>query len=643
MDGTSDYMYFDSGDLFMGSGYDVLAQYNGRKSGVFEVLTLLGKNTIPLTASIPGDNEFSLFSNNDNIDNLYSLNSYFTEMQDSSVLTNVQLDQNLVSIIPPSSKIHTTESGIKACIYGIIPESMSQISVFPQTISISDPMTSLQNAYDSLSDEQCDIHIVLSHCGLNYDLALAQELTWVGLIVSGHDGVLLTSDDVYDNIPGHYHIAGTYPMYINGTSIVSNYRNGVYFSHIVFDVREGGTKDISEITVVEELSSSDFIDINSPIDPDMDELIRVLRSISGNRINAFSSISKGCFGISQMLTNVYCHTQACSAGQLIVGMMNYYQKYVWTASGNKSSNEANHVVSLLPTSFSSLAMGIPNVVNALDLEMLAQLSPLVEEIYVIQILGRDFYTIMHRALRYSIPSEKDWREYYNEYFNSVIPGSFLQVFGLDTEYKHHSFNDTPSINTILKTYGSGTLSSDASLVSFSSYFMDAVTHKGTSFLNNEEIIEVVLPKSLLNGFHSHDEMIQTINIISVENTGVSILQMFEEQFLDKNNVINCDITNGDDEEGFANYYYETGKNDGKVLSSVLDDPVDKPRCTFDMNILSFHGLENNDVVGLVFISISIGIVIVLGLCVCICGKKTVLLGLSGEEKGLLEENAPLES
>ncbi len=112
---------------------------------------------------------------------------------------------------------------------GITPQNNGELSSPGPNITFTDPIEAVQAEVAALEAEGINKIIVLSHSGLSVDLALAEAVPQIDVIVGGHSHTLLANSD--DKA------ASPYPTMVGNTAIVQAYAYGRYLGelNVTFD------------------------------------------------------------------------------------------------------------------------------------------------------------------------------------------------------------------------------------------------------------------------------------------------------------------------------------------------------------------------------------------------------------------------
>jgi 5'-nucleotidase len=119
------------------------------------------------------------------------------ELQVPLVVSNLDF-----SAYPPlqqriSSRLVVEKSGVQIGIVGVMTETISSISNLGDKVPVGAYLTSVQAEVDSLEAQGINKIVLLSHSSSAVDQQMAQQLSGVDVIVSGHDHALLLAPEDY--------------------------------------------------------------------------------------------------------------------------------------------------------------------------------------------------------------------------------------------------------------------------------------------------------------------------------------------------------------------------------------------------------------------------------------------------------------
>jgi 5'-nucleotidase / UDP-sugar diphosphatase len=146
-------------------------------------------------------------------------------------------DKELAPLVKPSTILEA--GGERIGVVGAVTPELLAISTPGPTIKLTDLVTSVQSAIDTLTTSGVDKIILLSHVGYRPDLELAGKLKGVDVIVGGHSHTLLGT------VPGLPQPAGEYPTVVkdadgNTVLVVQAWDWGRVVGHIEVSFDDAG-------------------------------------------------------------------------------------------------------------------------------------------------------------------------------------------------------------------------------------------------------------------------------------------------------------------------------------------------------------------------------------------------------------------
>ncbi len=123
------------------------------------------------------------------------------------ISSNINLDAepSLKDLVKKSTVIDV--AGEKLGIVGATTDSLLTIAVTGPTVTLNPLLNSIQKEVDALTSKGISKIVLLSHCGMEEDLALAKQLRNVDLIIGGHSHTPLGTPD----LPGWPKARGPFP------------------------------------------------------------------------------------------------------------------------------------------------------------------------------------------------------------------------------------------------------------------------------------------------------------------------------------------------------------------------------------------------------------------------------------------------
>ena len=206
----------------------------------------------------------------------------------------------LSDIILPSVVIE--RGGERIGVIGITPINNDELSSPGPNVTFTDPTAAVQREVDAMTADGVNKIILLSHSGINVDLALAESTTGVDVIVGGHDNTFLSNTDAG--------ASGPYPIMVGDTAIVQAYAYGKYLGELNVTFDEAGviTQAVGEPILMDASVAEDasvvarIAELAIPLDEIRNEVVaEAVEMITGDR--------------------AVCRQMECSGGNLITDAM----------------------------------------------------------------------------------------------------------------------------------------------------------------------------------------------------------------------------------------------------------------------------------------------------------------------------------
>ncbi|KAI5638780.1 apyrase [Phthorimaea operculella] len=195
-------------------------------------------------------------------------------------------------------------NGRRIGIIGLITTD-TMTSSNPQGVKFLDPIETVKKEAQILTDDGVDIIVVLSHCGLDVDIEMAEKVgEHLDIIVGGHTHSLLWNG----TSPSNETVSGPYPVIVHTTSkpehkvlVVTASAMSKYLGNLTVYFNEMG-----------ELQSFDghpvFLNRSIPEDPEIKALLQPYKELLSELVNEVVGFSSG-----DMLGN------SCGAGECFLG------------------------------------------------------------------------------------------------------------------------------------------------------------------------------------------------------------------------------------------------------------------------------------------------------------------------------------
>ncbi|MEX2705591.1 MAG: bifunctional UDP-sugar hydrolase/5'-nucleotidase [Candidatus Freyrarchaeum guaymaensis] len=192
-------LLFDAGDFLMGTPY----QWSGENMGGSAELLLMSSLHLNYTAIAIGNHEFD-YSDHGLSTILNNTNTTLGGNMPLLLCSNLNLTNdvyNLGAFIKPNATI--TVNGVKIGLFSVIGYNANSTMFFMGSYGILDPIETAKAQVNSFKNDSVDLIILLSHSGWKEDVALAQQVDGIDLIIGGHDHLLLEQPIVVDTPSGN--------------------------------------------------------------------------------------------------------------------------------------------------------------------------------------------------------------------------------------------------------------------------------------------------------------------------------------------------------------------------------------------------------------------------------------------------------
>ncbi|KAJ2937379.1 hypothetical protein O0L34_g1973 [Tuta absoluta] len=282
-----DALLLNAGDTFQGTYWYTLLKWNVTQRFI---------NMLPNDAHAIGNHEFD--------DGVAGLAPYLAALQAPVVAANMDTsaEPSLNGLYKPH--VIVERNGRKIGIIGLItPETMSSSN--PQKVKFLDPIETVKKEAQLLTDDGVDIIVVLSHCGLDVDIEMAEKVgEHLDIIVGGHTHSLLWNG----TSPSNETVSGPYPVIVHTESTPEH--------KVLVVTASAMSKYLGNLTVyfneIGELQSFDghpvFLNRSIPEDPDIKALLQPYKDQLSILVNELVGFSSG-----DMLGN------SCGEGECFLG------------------------------------------------------------------------------------------------------------------------------------------------------------------------------------------------------------------------------------------------------------------------------------------------------------------------------------
>ncbi len=284
-------LVLDAGDQFQGS-----LMYTTYKGDVeAEFMEAIGFDVMAV-----GNHEFD-----DGPENL----ARFAEMVSFPIISgNLDLSQsNVLSDEMIPDHVVLDVNGVQVGVISALATDTAETSSPGPSIIFQDEIDALQADVDALTEQGVNIIIALTHVGLPMDIAIAEAVTGIDVIVGGHSHTYLSSSD-----PDR---AGAYPTMITNPDgdfvpIVQAYAYSKYLGHLEVTFDDDGN-------VV--YASGDTMVLDASVTPDADIAARVAE-LAGPIEEAMAEVIGEASDVIEGSREV-CRAMECAMGNLVADAM----------------------------------------------------------------------------------------------------------------------------------------------------------------------------------------------------------------------------------------------------------------------------------------------------------------------------------
>ena len=275
----------DGGDQFQGSLF--YTYYKGKMTAEF-------MNKLGYDAMTVGNHEFD--------DGPEVLRGFMDSVNFPVLMSNADVSGEplLADTLAKSTIIE--RGGEKIGLIGLTPEDTDELASPGPNISFSVPANAVAVEVGRLEAQGANKIIVLSHSGYDVDLAVAEAVPGIDVIVGGHSNTLLSNTNS--------RASGPYPTLVGNTAVVQAYAYGKYLGelNVVFD-DDGNLKSASgepiliDGNIVEDAASvARIAELAAPLDEIRNKIVaNTIAPIGGDR--------------------AVCRSQECELGSLIADAM----------------------------------------------------------------------------------------------------------------------------------------------------------------------------------------------------------------------------------------------------------------------------------------------------------------------------------
>ncbi len=206
------YLLVDGGDQFQGTLF--YTYYKGKAAA--ELMNRMGYDAMTV-----GNHEF---------DDGPEVLKGFTEAVDFPILmSNADISGEPLLSGAIQKAVILERGGERIGLIGLTPQNTDELASPGPNVIFTDPAEAVAEQVERMEANGINKIVVLSHSGLNVDMAVAEAVPGVDIIVGGHDNSLLSN-----TIEG---AKGPYPVMVGTTAIVQAYAYGKFLGelNVTFD------------------------------------------------------------------------------------------------------------------------------------------------------------------------------------------------------------------------------------------------------------------------------------------------------------------------------------------------------------------------------------------------------------------------
>ncbi|MBM1219966.1 5'-nucleotidase C-terminal domain-containing protein [Ponticoccus sp. SC2-23] len=275
----------DGGDQFQGTLF--YTYYKGAMAAEF--MNLMGYDGMTV-----GNHEFD--------DGPEVLRGFVDTVDFPVLMSNADIsgEELLSDAIMPSTVIEV--GGERIGMIGLTPENTDELASPGPNVTFTDPVAAVQAQVDALTADGVNKIIVLSHSGMGVDMAVAEAVEGVDVIVGGHDNTYLSNVDE--------DAEGPYPIMVGDTAIVQAYAYGKFLGELMVTFDDDGviTEAMGEPIIMDASVTEDAAAVAR-----IDELAAPLDEIRNEVVAEAVDMIVGDRGV--------CRAEECSGGNLIADAM----------------------------------------------------------------------------------------------------------------------------------------------------------------------------------------------------------------------------------------------------------------------------------------------------------------------------------
>lgn len=225
---TNNSILVDGGDQFQGSLF--YTYYKGKAAA--EMM-----NALQYDGMTVGNHEFD--------DGPEVLHEFIGNVSFPVLMSNGDVSAEPLLADKIKKSVVIERGGEKIGLIGLTPEDTNELASPGKNVTFSDPVEAVAAEVEKLEAEGINKIIVLSHSGYGVDLAVAEKVEGVDVIVGGHSNTLLSNTND--------RASGPYPTMVGSTAVVQAYAYGKYLGELNVTFNDAGeiTEAVGEPVIID--------------------------------------------------------------------------------------------------------------------------------------------------------------------------------------------------------------------------------------------------------------------------------------------------------------------------------------------------------------------------------------------------------
>ncbi len=258
---------FDGGDQFQGTLF--YTYYKGKMAAEF-------MNKLGYDAMTVGNHEFD--------DGPEVLRGFMDAVDFPVLMSNADVSGEPLLADKLAKSTIIERGGEKLGLIGLTPVNTPELASPGSNITFTEPADAVAGEVAKLEAEGVNKIIVLSHSGYNVDLAVAEAVPQVDVIVGGHSNTLLSNTQE--------RAVGPYPTMVGSTAVVQAYAYGKFLGelNVTFDDAGNVTEAVGEPVLIDGTVAEDtdtlarIAELSQPLDEIRNKVVAESAApIEGNR------------------------------------------------------------------------------------------------------------------------------------------------------------------------------------------------------------------------------------------------------------------------------------------------------------------------------------------------------------------------